>query len=197
MQRLARGFMLVSAMIGGTGSALSAQTADDGGGLGAFLDWLHRLSGPRFVGGGLTAFSTIPGETRIRLRLTGAYRTSVSEEGEVTPADANITMITLQPAVEFPLRNLPVDISLGLGLHRFGGDADGFWHYSIPISAQYRSLSGGRFAPRFGAAVNLFPAFDPSDFAPLDVTVSRDGTEAVLQVFLGLDFWLSGSRVRR
>ena len=69
MKWLARGFMLVSAMLVGTGSTLSGQAADDGGGLGAFLDWLHRLSGPRFVGGGLTAFSTIPGETRIRPAL--------------------------------------------------------------------------------------------------------------------------------
>jgi hypothetical protein len=192
MQRLARGFMLVSAMLGGIGSALSAQTADDGGGLGAFLDWLHRLSGPRFVGGGLSGFLTLPGDAGIRLRLSGAYRTSVSEEGEVVPADANITMITIQPAVEFPLRNLPLDFSLGVGLHRFGGDAEGFWHYSVPIGLQYRPALGGRLAPRIGMALNVFPEFEASDFDPLTVTVSRDDAEAVLQVFIGLDFRLRG-----
>jgi hypothetical protein len=189
MKRLICGIMLVGFVVLGRADGLSAQT-DEGGGLGAFLDWLHRLSGPRFVGVGATGFYTVPGETGIRLRFSGVYRTSVSESGEVTPANANITMLTLQPTIEFPLQQIPIDFGIGVGLHHFGGDADGFWHYSIPIVAQFRPRGEGRIVPRIGLALNVFPKFDATDFAPLVVTVSRDDAEAVLQLFIGLDFRL-------
>ena len=189
MKRLVRGIALVSLLVlGGTGVA-SAQTAE-GGGLGGFIDWLIRLSGPPFVGAGATAFYTLRGEAGVRLRFSAAYRTSVSESGEVTPEDANITMVTLQPSVEFPLQKSPIDVGIGFAFHSFGGDADGFWHYSVPLSAQYRPRGNGSVVPRIGAALNVFPKFDATDFAPLDVSVSRDNAEAVFQLFLGFEFRL-------
>jgi hypothetical protein len=103
---------------------------------------------------------------------------------------ANITMITLQPTVEFPLQKIPIDVGIGLAFHHFDGDADGFWHYSIPIQAQFRPRGNGKLVPRIGAALNVFPKFDDTDFAPLTVDVSRDHAEAVLQLFLGFDFRL-------
>jgi hypothetical protein len=188
MKRRIGSTLLVSIMLLAGVGRLSAQAEDDGGGLGAILDWLHKLSGPRFVGAGVTGFFTVSDATGIRLRLDGVYRTSISEAGEVEPENANITMITVQPTVEFPIPNIPFDLGVGVGLHRFGGDVDGFWHYSIPILAQFRPRGGGRVVPRIGVAVHVFPTFDATDFAPLIVDVSRENAEAVLQLFVGLDF---------
>jgi hypothetical protein len=154
--------------------------------VGAFLDWLHRLSGPRFVGAGVTAFKEISGDSGIRLRVSGVYRTSVSESGEVTPSDANITMISLQPALEFAVQKLPIEFGVGLALHRFGGDAEGFWHYSVPVYVQFRPRGAARVQPVLGIGVHLFPKFEAQDFAPLAVTVSRQDSEAVLQLFGGV-----------
>jgi hypothetical protein len=172
--------------LSGAGRLAAQSEAQNGGGLGAFLDWLHKLSGPRFVGAGLSGFYTLPGDAGIRLRLSGTYRTSISESGEVTPEDANITMMSLQPAVEFPVQKIPIDFGLGVALHRFAGDADGFWHYSVPIYVQFRPRGAGRVVPLLGIGVHVFPRFEPSDFAPLTVTVSRQDSEAVLQIFGGV-----------
>ena len=170
--------------------ALRARLVEDESGLGAFLDWLNKLSGPRFVGAGVTAYYQFRGDAEIRLRLSGVYRTSVSESGEVTPADANITMITLQPAVEFPVQKIPIDFGVGFAVHRFGGDADGFWHYSVPVYAQFRPRGERRVTPLLGIGVHIFPKFDAADFAPLGVTVSREDSEAVLQFFAGVSIRL-------
>jgi hypothetical protein len=114
------------------------------------------------------------------------YRTSISESGKVIPADANITMITVQPAVEFPVQKIPIDFGVGFALHRFGGDAAGFWHYSVPIYVQFRPRGAGRVHPLLGVGVHIFPKFDATDFAPLAVTVNRVNAEPVLQLFAGL-----------
>jgi hypothetical protein len=180
MKRLIRSIVLVGLMVVGGTERLRAQD------LGAILDWLHKLSGPRFVGAGLTGSVAPAGESGIRLRLTGVYRTSISESGEVTPADANITMISVQPAVEFPVSEIDVDFGVGFALHRFGGDADGFWHYSVPVYMQYRPRKDWRVVPLLGIGVHVFPKFDQADFAPLNVTVSRQDAEAVLQIFAGV-----------
>ena len=174
MQRLIQS-VIVGLLVFGGAENLAAQD------FGGFLDWLHKLSGPRFVGAGLTTSYTIPGESGIRLRLSGVYRTSISESGEVTPANANITMISVQPALEFPVQKIPIDFGVGFALHRFGGDATGFWHYSVPIYVQYRSRGAGKVTP-----VHIFPKFGATDFLPLNVTVSRTDSEAVLQLFAGL-----------
>jgi len=179
MQRLIQSVLVGLLVFGGAGK-LAAQD------FGGFLDWLHKLSGPRFVGVGLTTSYTVPGEAGIRLRLSGVYRTSVSESGEVTPADANITMISVQPALEFPVQKIPLDFGVGFALHRFGGDATGFWHYSVPIYVQYRPRDAGKVTPFIGAGVHIFPKFGAADFLPLNVTVSRTDSEAVLQLFAGL-----------
>ena len=181
MQRLIQSVLVGLLVLGGAGK-LAAQDLD----LGGILDWLHKLSGPRFVGAGLTAVYTIPGEAGIRLRLSGVYRTSISESGEVTPADANITMITVQPAVEFPVQKIPIDFGVGFALHRFGGDAAGFWHYSVPIYAQFRPRGPRRVTPLLGIGIHIFPKFNATDFAPLTFTVSRTNTDAVLQLFGGV-----------
>jgi hypothetical protein len=192
MQRLIRSIVLVGLVVhGGAGTVSARPVAEaDGGGLGVFLDWLHKLSGPRFVGGGVSGFVTLPGDAGIRLRLSGAYRTSIGETGEVTPDDANITMLSVQPAVEFPVQRIPIDFGVGVALHRFGGDADGFWHYSVPVYVQFRPRNTRRIAPLLGIGVHIFPRFEPSDFAPLAVTVSRQDSEAVLQVYAGVSIRL-------
>ena len=183
MQRLIQS-VLVGLMVFGGAGKLAAQDLD----LGGFLDWLHKLSGPGFVGAGLTAAYTIPGSAKVRLRLSGVYRTSVSESGKVIPADANITMISVQPAVEFPVQVIPIDFGIGFALHRFGGDAAGFWHYSVPIYVQFRPRGDRRVHPLLGVGVHIFPKFDATDFAPLAVTVNRVNAEPVLQLFAGLTY---------
>lgn len=180
MKRLIRSILLVGLVVVGGAERLPAQD------LGAILDWLHKLSGPRFVGAGLTGSVAPAGDSGIRLRLTGVYRTSISESGEVTPDDANITMLSLQPAVEFPVLGIPIDFGVGVALHRFGGDAEGFWHYSVPVYVQFRPRNTRRVAPLLGVGVHVFPRFEPSDFAPLVVTVSRQDAEAVLHLFGGV-----------
>lgn len=180
MTRLPCSLMLVGLLMLGGARGLPAQD------LGPILDWIHKLSGPPFVGAGLTGSITVGQEPRFLLRLTGVYRTSVSESDAVDPDDANITMITLQPTVELPLETIPFDFGIGVALHRFGGDADGFWHYSVPVLVQWRPRNASRLIPRIGLALHVFPEFDATDFAPLTVDVSRDGAEAVLQSFVSL-----------
>jgi hypothetical protein len=167
-------------------------------GLGAIIEGIFKMSGPGFVGSGVTVYwqewdpagvraGTVSG---VRLRLTATYHVSVNEEEAVDPDDANITMVTLQGSGEFPLQRIPFDVRFGFALHRFGGDADPFWHYSLPVQAQWRPRWERRWVPRIGVGAYIFPAFDADDFAPLDVKVSRDENEAVTHFFVGIDYLL-------
>jgi hypothetical protein len=171
----------------------SEATAAQSAGAGGILDWIHKLSGPQFIGGGITAYGTLKGESGIRARLSVLHRWSVDEAEEVTPPDANITMWTVQPSLEFPLKDVPIELAVGIAVHRFQKDVDPFWHYSVPVSVQGRfPVNGSRsLFLRPGISINIFPAFGPDDFQPLDVDVSRDKGEVVLQLFFGIDFRLT------
>jgi hypothetical protein len=173
--------------------------AQDEDGMGAILDWIHKLSGPQFIGFGLNAYHEFAGvplreenpahrEPGIRLRLSTIYRTSIREAADVDPDNANITMLTIQPTVEFPITRIPLEFGVGVALNRFGGDADSFWHLSVPVLAQFRPRQASwRFVPRVGVAVHVFPGFSASDFAPLVVDVQRDAAEAVFELFVAVE----------
>ena len=195
MGRKSAGLLFAVLAVFPTAGRVAAQ--EDG--MGAILDWIHKLSGPPFIGFGLTGFHELRGvqlqgedtthrEPGIRFRLTTVYRMSISETGEVMPETANITMLTIQPTVEFPITRLPLEFGVGVALNRFGGDADAFWHLSVPVLAQYRPRhASSRFVPRVGVAVHVFPGFSTSDFEPLVVDVQRGAAEAVLQFFVAIE----------
>ncbi|NIS66486.1 MAG: hypothetical protein GTO05_15265 [Gemmatimonadales bacterium] len=185
MKRLTVSAMLVAFLTAAGAVSGEAQSA----GLGGLLDWIHRLSGPQFAGAGVTAFGTLKGESHVRARLSVVHRRSFDEAEEVVQPDVMITMWTVQPTIEFPLQNAPLELAVGVAFHRFQGDVDPFWHYSVPVLAQVRLKTGSVF-PRFGLGIHIFPAFGPDDFSPLTVDVSRDKAELVLQFFLGIDVQL-------
>ena len=97
-------------------------------GIGGFLDWIHRLSGPRMFGASVSVFSPTwsssgPGERPIlRGRLTGAYRHSFSSDDKIDPDGSPVTMFSIQPMAEFHLvgNDNSIDIAIGAAFNRFG-----------------------------------------------------------------------------
>ncbi|HZD05473.1 MAG TPA: hypothetical protein VE173_11155 [Longimicrobiales bacterium] len=165
-------------------------------GIGAILDWINKLSGPRFGGVGATFYAPLYGEggeersydTSIRYRLSVAMHFSYDSDDAVDPDGASIRMLTIRNSVEFPVRHIPLDFAVGFSLHRFSGDPDTFWHWSVPLRAQYRVRLSPTASLRFGPTVDVFPKFAADDFQPLTVDVSRDRTEAVFGFLVGVDF---------
>ena len=118
---------------------------------------------------------------------------SKDEGGKVTPADANIDMVTLLPMVEwYPWRGdckAGFVLGGGIGFHKFSGGngtvevADPFWHHSYVLELSYRPFweSGKWYLEgiSFGGGANYFREFETTDFAPLMVDVSTDGGELV------------------
>lgn len=157
--------------------------AQRGGGI---LDFIAKLSGPKMIG---PAFSIATSGDEIRFRGTIAYRVSFDSDDEIDPDGADITMWSLQPTVEVPLRGTPVEVTGGIALHRFGGDADAFHHVSLPFYLQAHIPLTPVVLLRTGLGLHYFPAFDADDFAPLVVDVNRSGGEVVVPaIYLGLDF---------
>lgn len=171
-------------------------------GLGAFLDWIHKMSGPGFVGVGGSYWIERQGEPLaradpghrepgIRLRLSLIHRVSYNENDTTRADEPRINMSTAQATVEFPLPRIPFEFGVGFAVHYFsGGDLDdNVVHVSVPVLGQYRiRRADWNFVPRIGLAVNVFPAFDPVDFQPLQVPFPRRGAEAVLNFFFAVDF---------
>jgi hypothetical protein len=186
-----------------TYSAGEARVATAGAGGGGIFDWIHKLSGPRFVGGGGSAFfqfgSGTHGKLGPRVRLSGSTRTSINR-GKVVPADANISMNTLQLVGEYTIQPRPrwlnyrFYVGAGIAIHEFGGDVDEFSKRSVPVTVGIRRIEGIRWRP-FGlelvpvlsGTVHFFGKFNQDDFAPLMVDVPRDKGEAILQFTPGVD----------
>ena len=144
--------------------------------LGGLLDWVHKLSGPQFIG---PALSYAVGNDAARFRISGAYRWSFSSEDAIDPDDATITQLTIHPAGEFRIwesqgRGFRLEGNAGVALHRFMGDSDGFWHWSLPVYLQSLVPVSDRLDLRIGAGGHYFFEFGDDDFLPLTVTVPRD-----------------------
>lgn len=162
-------------------------------GIGVILEWINKLSGPPFWGVGASFSTPLPGhedrDPYFQYRLDAILHYSFNEADEVDPDDAEIRMLTLRNTVQFPVRYLPLDFGVGVSLHRFSGsDFDAFWHWSVPIQAQFSYTLSPRATLRAGPTLDVFPAFDDEDFLPVIVNVSRDDAEAVFGFFVGADF---------
>jgi hypothetical protein len=175
-------------------ASASAQD-EERSGIGLFLDFIHKLSGPAFFGPGVSLYFRVSEDMYVR--VSGVGRKAVDKDpDEVLETDATITMTTLQVTLDKRVvQSIPVgqtdlgaiDVGVGLALHRFAGDVDEFGHESGLLQAQWRRLFFGSVVVRAGPALHAFPPFQTDDFAPLTVNVSRHGYEAVKQFFLGAE----------
>jgi hypothetical protein len=164
-------------------------------GIGLFLDFIHKLSGPSFFGPGASLYFQVSDDMFVR--VSGAGRKAVDKDpDEVVQTGATITMTTLQVTLDKRIVSSirlddtdlgAFDLGVGLAIHSFAGDVDEFAHHSGLVQTQWRRLFAGLFAVRVGAALHAFPPFQDSDFAPLTVNVEREGYEAVKQLFVGLE----------
>lgn len=162
------------------GQSLEAQQS----GIGGILDWINRLSGPRMVGPAATGWVSL-GE-RPRLRMSVARRWSVHTDDSPLPDDAQITMWSFQPTVDFRLSD-PLALGGGVAIHRFGGDFDNaFTHFSFPVYAQVRFPTGSRVQGVLSLGGHYFREFGEADFGTLPTGVSKDGGE--FSFWFGLGF---------
>lgn len=175
-------------LLAGAGSA-SAQDDDNRGGMGAFLDWIHKLSGPPLFGGGLTGFYGRPGEGfRFRLNVTIKFTYNESRAGAASD-DISIRLISIEPLLEYGIPDVDFDVSAGPALDLYAAGAERISKLAFPIYAQFRPRNDSDFVPRVGAGVRLFPAFAADDFAQFPgLRVKRSGWEVVWQLFGGVEY---------
>jgi len=115
--------------------------AQNGGGFGAAMEWISRLSGPQFAGGDASFFTpdlwsrtdpvTDATSRRFRVRIIRAYHRAAGPDDILDPDGSTITMSTWQPMLEIPLwpshpTNWYVEAGIGYAWHEFGGDANEF-----------------------------------------------------------------------
>jgi hypothetical protein len=187
-----RTWILTLALVAGV-ALPSAAEAQDREGIGAIIDWINKLSGPTMVGPGISWYTMLGDD--VRLRVSGSYLTSVASDDVIDPDDAGVNAFSIKPAVEFPIGRR-FSVGGGFSLHNFGGDADErFWHWSVPVYGQVRlKLAGTEARPtwlmRFGLGAEYFSEFGPDDFAPITTGVSTDGGEVTLVGFLGFEYVL-------
>ena len=153
--------------------------------LGGVLEWIHRLSGPQFIG---PSVSYARGE-EVGFRLALAYRWSVASDAQIDP-DGRLTMLSLTPTIEFGVLD-QLRLGTGAAAHRYGGDVDGFWHWSVPVYAQGVFPASNSMDVLVGAGAHYFFEFEADDFSPRTVTAPRDGGELVPMLFAGLQWRLN------
>ncbi len=142
-----------------------------------FYEWLHRLSGPQFLGVGGALQQTLGCTPIVRVELSFARRWSFASDDRIDPDGSNINMRSLQVVLALLPRHIPVNVGAGLALHQFSGGFDTFWHPSLPVQADLRlPWTTRHLMPRIGGAVHFFPPFNGHNFLPLNVTVNREGT---------------------
>lgn len=164
---------------------------------GAIMDWIHKLSGPGILQGGLTysvgltspAERVSPVVARLRFSLMGGSAIDKSEE--VAPPGGDILLVTGQVMIEFDLAGGVVSPGLGLSGHVFFGDVDTFFKPSFPFRVTLRPLKNTPLKGLLVApSLHYFPEWDADDFQPLTVQVSRDGGEVTFGLLLGYEFVL-------
>lgn len=166
--------------------------------MGPILDWIHKLSGPGILQGGLTysvgltspAERVSPVVARLRFSLMGGSAIDKSEE--VAPPGGDILLATGQVMFELDLAGGLVSPGLGVSGHVFFGDVDTFVKASIPLRVLVRPLRKQRVLRGLMIAPSLhyFFEWDADDFQPLTVQVSRDGGEVSFGLLLGYEFGL-------
>jgi hypothetical protein len=156
-----------------------------GGGLGAILDYIHRLSGPRMVGPAATGWVSL-GEVP-RLRLSVARRWSWHYEGAVLPEGRSVRMWSFQPALEARIKG-PLFAGGGVAVHSFDGDfAERFTHVSYPVYAQLRFPARAGVQAVVSGGYHIFPAFPEDAFGDLETGVSKTAREGSLWFGVGFE----------
>lgn len=170
-------------------SALPVRAQDDEG-IGGLLDWINKMSGPRMVGPAVTGWIALDDDFVVRGSVAARWSSTTDES--ISPTDNRVSMVSLQPALEYRLHEM-TRLGVGLAFHRFGGDAEGFWHLSVPLYTQVRFPMESRWKAVVSVGAQVFPEFEADDFAPLIVDVSRDGPEASLWMSAGVEYvWPGG-----
>lgn len=173
---------VVIALIGLAG-AQPLQAQD--GGVGGFLDWINKMSGPRMIGPAVSGWFGV-GEV-VRIRGSVSRRSSSTSSAAVMPPGSQISMWSFQPTIEARI-SAPLVVGGGIAIHNFGGDADSFTKTSFPLYVQARFPTGSSIQGVATLGTHAFPEFATADFAPLTVDVSRDGAEFVLWFTLGVEY---------
>jgi len=158
---------------------------DDG--IGGFLDWIHRLSGPSMLG---PAGSWYWDWETLRVRVAGAYLFPVAP-GDKIAEGYGLNMLSLRPSLEIPVWG-PLEVSAGLDLNRFGGKGHSpVVDLAVPLYGQLRFAVGSeaRWYPRIGVGARYFASFEDGDFND-SIRVKRDGGELSFHAILGVDYRL-------
>ena len=180
----------------------SASSVEGGG----FLEFIHKLSGPQFDGlmftitCGFNCRLTTPfprelnRHVPLRWRLTyGAMKDDEYVSDPPVVDTSSLTMKVFELGLEAPVAVIAnralIDLGAGVSYLRFGGDADGFSHWSFPLRAQLR-VPVAIFTFRLGGGIRFFPPFDSDAFQPATVTGLKTSVEAPL-------FWFAGIEVHR
>jgi hypothetical protein len=159
-------------------------------GIGGLLDWINKLSGPRMVGPALTGWIALNDDFVVRGSVAARWSSTTDES--IRPTDNRVSMVSLQPTVEYRISEA-ARLGAGFAFHHFGGDADGFWHPSFPLYTQVRFPMESRWKAVVTVGAQVFTEFDAADFDPLIVDVSRDGAEASLWLSAGVEYvWPGG-----
>ena len=167
--------------------------------LGPIMDWIHKLSGPGILQGGLTYSAPVwtspadrvdPVVARIRFSLM--VGSAIDKSEEVAPPGGDIFLVTGQVMIEFDLAGGVVSPGLGVSGHVFFGDVDTFVKASIPLRLLVRPLRNTLFLKGLMIAPSLhyFFKWDADDFQPLTVQVSRDSGEVAWGLLVGYEFVL-------
>ena len=192
------GFLALALVLtGGAGpTPLEAQSR-----MGGFLDWIHRMSGPRMVGLNLSYthpwgecgsvddrhWSARGSDFRaLGWRCGWEGRLGVAARGARTGPD-DINMYSLQAQLDHYYarsRTGKFELGFGIGLaaHYFTSEAPSFWHWSVPVypvkgvwhlvEERDRGLS-----LELNLGLHAFPPFSDDDFGSLTPGMSTEKWE--------------------
>jgi hypothetical protein len=161
--------------------------------LGPILDWIHKLSGPGVLQGGLTYAAPLSPLDKVavpRLRFSLMGGSAIDKSEEVAAPGGSILLVTGQVMLEVDLAGGLVAPGLGVSGHVFFGDVDTFFKASFPLRVTFRPLKNTLVLKGLLVAPSLhfFPEWGADDFQPLTVNVSRDGNDWTLGLLLGYEF---------
>lgn len=137
----------------------------------------------------LTDIDALDRGSGVRARLSISAGDAVSSDGEIEPDSAAVKVLTISPTVEY-LFSRPFAAEVGVNFHRFSGDFDPFWNFSIPVRAVARPFVNHELrllrAVRANIGFNLFTPFEEEAFLPVS-PIAESGWEIVWAGSIGLD----------
>lgn len=157
--------------------------------IGPFLEWINSLTGPGMVRVG-PEVTVVRFDERSRVTLGALFAVHVDDRDNADTDAADIENFGFPLVYERTLtggaRSTGLRARLGVELHRFSGNFDSFWTWSVPVLASVHVPAGG-WAFRVGTGAQIFH-FPDDAFLPWDVGVKRDGFEAGWIVQVGVEF---------